>query len=56
MRYLDFRMRQLVWKAVLFSPQALQQYEVNMQGPSAVMYKASPDEPLLLSMIARVIE
>ena len=23
MRYLDFRMRQMVWKAVLFSPEAL---------------------------------
>ena len=56
LRYLDFRMRQLVWKAVLFSPDALRQYEENMTGLSAAMFKAAPDEPLLLSMIARVIE
>ena len=55
LRYLDFRMRQVLWKGVLFDPSYYRAYRENTNGPSAVLYKASPDEPLLLSTISRLL-
>lgn len=54
MRYLNFAMRQFVWKGVLLDNEDLVAFKANMSGPNAVLFKNSPDEPLILHDAQRI--
>jgi hypothetical protein len=54
LRYLEFEMRQFLWKGTLFDPIEFQKYKVNMEGPNAVLFKTSPDEVYIFSEINRI--
>ena len=48
-------MRQFMWKTALFDTEHFLDYKKNLNGPDAIMYMASRDEPLILHEITRII-
>ena len=54
LKYINFNMRQFLWKGVLFDPVLFKQYKQNMAGPNSVFYQASRDEPLILHEIQQI--
>ena len=55
LRYLDFTMRQLLWKGILFDPVVYRNFVDNTSGPSKILYENSPNEALILSSISRIL-
>lgn len=53
-RYLSFPMRQFVWKGTLLDASDLAAYKANMEGPDAILFLHSPDEPLILHDVQRI--
>jgi len=47
-------MRQFLWKGRLIDNDELINYKNNMEGPSSILFKNSPDEPLILHDIQRI--
>lgn len=55
LRYLDFTMRQLLWKGTLYDPTIYRAFVENTNGPSKILYENSPNEALILSSISRIM-
>ena len=54
-RYLNFELRQFLWKGRLLDSAEFWKYQENMNSTSAILFKASPDEPLILADITRIL-